>query len=86
VEELDSPPEPDDREAPRFLAERNEVELVVPRDMSVDELVHIYQIDFPHVLAQIAEAEGLDSPSRSHRLRAGARYRITLTPRAEDSP
>jgi hypothetical protein len=86
VAELDSPSEPDDREAPRFLAERNEVELVVPRDMTLDELVRLYQIDFPHVLAQISEKEGLDAVSRRLRLRQGARYRITLTPRAEDVP
>ncbi len=83
---LDSPPDPDDREAPRFLAERNQVELVVPREMTVDELLRTYQIDFPHVLRQIAKEEGIDHLSRERILHAGSRIEISLTPEAEDVP
>jgi hypothetical protein len=86
VAALDAPGDADDREAPRFLSRRDRLTLVVPRDMAAGELLRLYQIDFPHVRRQIARQEGLAALPVDHRLAAGARYEVTLTPPAEDVP
>ncbi len=81
---IDEPASVDDRDAPRFLAERNRVEVEVPREMTVQDLLRLYQIDFPHVRRQIAEQEGVETLADDAVLAAGRRYVLTLTPPAED--
>lgn len=85
-EEIDDPTAFDERAAPRFFAERNEVELVVPRDMTLAELLRLYQIDFPHVRRQIAEQKGVESLADGDTIAEGERFRLTLTPPAEGQP
>jgi hypothetical protein len=87
AEDIDEPTELDDREAPRFLAERNEIEIRVPRDMSAGEFLRLYQLgEFVHVRRQIAKKEGIPELRDDHRLRKGRVYRITLTPPSEEVP
>ena len=85
--ELDASPQWDDREAPRFLAERNQVEIIVPRDMSVGELLRLYQLAaFPRVRHEIAEQEGVETVSDAYLLHQGRRLRVQLTPPNEGVP
>lgn len=78
---LDEAPELDDRQMPRFLDERDRVELEVPRDMTLRELLRLYQLaELPHVRQQIAKQEGLPRLEDNHPLKKGKRYRIELTP------
>lgn len=84
---LDKISAPDDTEAPAFLAQRNEVELVVPRDMTVKDLLSLYHMgEFHHIRQQIAEQEGAQTLPDSFLLHKGKRYRITLTPPEMGSP
>lgn len=84
---LDKVAAPDDTEAPAFLAQRNEVELVVPRDMTVNELLSLYHMaEFPHIRRQIAEQEGGRTLPDGHPLHQGRRYKVTLTPPEEEAP
>ena len=81
---LDEPAELDDREAPRFLAERDRVELEVPRDMPAGELLRLYQLaELPHIRRQIAQQEGVPRLEDGYVLKKGRRYKITLTPPEE---
>ena len=81
---LDRPPELDDRESPRFLAQRNQVQVEVPRDMTAGEFLRLLQFeDFAHVRREIARQEGLDRLEDGTLLRQGRRYTIPLTPPAE---
>lgn len=84
---LDEPFAVDDREAPQFLQERNQVELSVPRDMTVGELLRLYPIDFVHVRAEIAKQLGITPGALTDttRLHKGQRLRLTLTPPQESS-
>ncbi len=84
--EIDEPKTFDERAAPRFFDERNQVEVVVPRDMTLAELLRLYQIDFPHVRRQITEQKGVESLAGEDLLAAGERYQLTLTPPAEGQP
>lgn len=77
---LDRVADPDDREAPRFLAARDRVRVEVPREMTAGELLALYQIDFPHVRRQIAVQAGVERLGDDQPLAAGARFEITLTP------
>jgi len=84
---LDKVSAPDDTEAPTFLAQRNEVEVVAPRDMTLKELLSLYHMaEFPHIRHQIAEQEGARTLPDSHLLHQGKRYKITLTPPEEGAP
>ena len=83
---IDEPASVDDRDAPRFLAERNRVEVEVPREMTLQELLRLYQIDFPHVRRQIAEQEGAESLADDTVLAAGRRYVVPPPPPAEEPP
>jgi hypothetical protein len=84
---LDKVTAPDDTEAPAFLAQRNEVDLVVPRDMTVKELLSLYHMaEFPHIRHQIAKQDGVQALPDNHLLHQGKRYKITLTPPEEGSP
>ncbi len=85
-EQIDDPPPFDEGAALRFFAERNRLELTVPRDMTAGELLRLYQIDFPHVRRQIARARGDQILSDRELLRQGELYSITLTPPAEGVP
>jgi len=85
-EGIDEPASFDERAAPRFFAERNRLELVVPRDTTLGELLRLYQIDFPHVRRQIAEQRGVDALGDGAAIMAGERFRLTLTPPAEGQP
>ena len=85
-EEIDDPSDFDERAAPRFFAERNAVELVVPRDTTVGELLRLYQIDFPHVRRQIAEQKGVERVTDATSVAQGERLQLTLTPPAEGQP
>ena len=84
--EIDDPSAFDERDAPRFFAERNVVDLEVPRQMTVGELLRLYQIDFPHVRRQLAEQKGVVRIKDDDVLAAGERLRLTLTPPAEGVP
>ena len=83
---IDEPAALDERDAPRFLAQRNRLDLEVPRDMTLIELLRLYQIDFPHVRRQIAEQEGTAALADDAPLSAGQIYNLTLTPPAESPP
>jgi hypothetical protein len=85
-EEIDEPSSFDERAAPRFFAERNQVELVVPRDTTLGELLRLYQVDFPHVRRQIAEQKGVENMDDGDRIAEGERFELTLTPPAEGQP
>jgi len=87
AKELDEPERPDDREAPRFLTERNEIEITVPREMPLGEFLRLYQLrELAHVRRQIAKQEGVPQIDDDHLLRQGHRYKITLTPQAGNVP
>jgi hypothetical protein len=84
---LDKVTAPDDTEAPVFLAQRNEVDLVVPRDMTVKELLSLYHMaELSHIRRQIAKQEGAQALPDSYLLHQGKRYKITLTPPEEGAP
>ena len=86
-EQIDHPPPFDEGAAMRFFAERNAVELTLPRDMTVAEVLRLYQIDFPHVRRQISEQrEGGTTVRDRDVLKRGERYLLTLTPPAEGLP
>lgn len=85
-QEIDEPAALDERDAPRFLAERNQLEVEVPREMAVGEFLRLYQIDFPHIRRQLAEQEGLSSLPDDHLLQKGRRLKLTLTPPEEGGP
>ena len=78
--QLDAGLAADDRDAPRFLAERNRVDLVVPRDMDVGQLLDLYQIRMDHIRQQIASQLGLESAPDTTPLRQGQRLELQLTP------
>lgn len=86
IDALDAGATPDDRLAPRLLAERNQVELTVPWDTTVGELVDLYQIDLPHVRRQIAEQAGVDRVTDGHPLEQGTVFSLDLTPVQEGVP
>lgn len=86
VAALDDPRQLDNREGPRLLDERNRVELVVPRSITVGDLLDLYQIDFPHVREQIAEQEGLATVTDDYRLEEGHTFVLELTPVREEVP
>jgi hypothetical protein len=86
VAALDRPADTDDREAPRFLAERDRVVVEVPREMTAGELLRLVQLDFPHVRRQIARQLGVDTLPLDRRLSAGARFEVTLTPPEAETP
>lgn len=87
VASLDKGAASDDRETPRFLRERNLITVEVPFDMTVGELLRLYQIDFEHIRRELAEQEGQQTPlADSYSLVAGKSYRLSLTPPAEGSP
>lgn len=86
VAALDRPADADDREAPRFLAERDRVVVEVPREMTAGELLRLVQLDFPHVRRQIAEQLGAETLELDRPLAAGARFEVTLTPPEAEAP
>jgi hypothetical protein len=84
---LDRPLELDDRDSPRFLAQRNEIQVEVPRDMTAGEFLRLLQFDdYAHVRREIARQEGIDQLQDSTLLRQGRRYTLRLTPPAEGVP
>lgn len=85
--DLDEPASLDDRQAPRFLEDRDHLELEVPRDMPLGELLRLYQLgEMRHIRQQIAKQEGAPDLPDDHPLKKGKRYRITLTPPSEGMP
>lgn len=86
VATLDRPADADDREAPRFLAERDRVVVEVPREMTAGELLRLVQLDFPHVRRQIAEQLGVETLALDRPLAAGTRFEVTLTPPEAEAP
>lgn len=80
---LDEELSAEDRESPRFLAERNQIRVVVPRDMTVGYFLQLYQISQDHVRRQIAEQLGRPSVSDTDRLAEGQELLLELTPAAE---
>lgn len=73
----------DEKGTPRFLADRNKVELSVPREMRVGELLDLYQIRYEHVRQQIGAQLGTGRPGDDVVLPAGQKLTIELTPRGE---
>jgi hypothetical protein len=79
VDQLDQLPETLNLDPGPFWDERNTLEVEVPRDMSLREFLKLYQINMPHVRQQLAQQ--IDKPiTDSHRLKAGERFTIDLTP------
>ncbi len=85
-QEIDEPAALDERDAPRFLAERNQLEIELPREMAVGEFLRLYQIDFPHIRRQIAEQEAVSPLTDDHLLQKGRLLTLTLTPPEEGGP
>lgn len=73
----------DDKGTPRFLADRNKVELKVPRAMPVGELLDLYQIRYEHIRRQIGEQLGIGRAGDEVVLAAGQRLVLELTPPGE---
>ncbi len=73
----------DDKGTPRFLAERNKVELVLPREMAVGELLDLYQIRYEHIRRQIGEQLGIGRAGDDVILAAGQKLVLELTPPGE---
>ena len=63
-----------------FFAERNEIEVRVPEDMTVGDLLTLYSIDLPEIRQQIARQEGVKELPDSHVLSAGSSFTFFLTP------
>ncbi len=74
----------EDRDSPRFLAERNRVTVVIPRDMTVGVFLELYQISQEHIRRQIAEQLGKDYAADSDVLKQGLELILELTPPAEE--
>ncbi len=73
----------DDKGTPRFLADRNKVELKVPREMPVGELLDLYQIRYEHIRKQIGEQLGIGRAGDDVVLAAGQKLVLELTPPGE---
>lgn len=81
--DLAAPETIEDLTAARFLQERDQVQVEILRDMTLGELIRLYQLaEQPHVRRQIAAQEGVPVLPDSHPLEKGKSYRITLTPPA----
>lgn len=63
-----------------FFEKRAAVEITVPRDMPLDELLRLYHIRLPHVRDQIEAQVGGTNLSDDHMLLQGTVFRITLVP------
>ncbi|MEM9596983.1 MAG: hypothetical protein AAGD06_22115 [Acidobacteriota bacterium] len=80
AESLDAGWTADERDAPRLLAERNRVEVEVPRDMTVGAFLDLYQIRMGHVRSQIAQQLGVEAAPDDTPLPAGTPLTLSLTP------
>ena len=80
---LDAGSPADDRETPRFLAERNQVEITVPRDLRVGEFLDLYQIRYEHIRRQIGQQLGVKRAGDDLVLKAGQKLKLELTPPGE---
>ncbi len=61
-----------------FFRERNTLEVEVPRDMSVNDFIKLYQLNMSDIRAKITQQMGNDNTP----LKAGQRFTINLTPPA----
>lgn len=72
--------EVDGRSTPRFLAARNKVELVVPRNMKVGEFLDLYQVRYEHIRQQLGAQLGIGRAGDEVELAAGQKLVLELTP------
>lgn len=70
----------DEKGTPRFLADRNRVELVVPRDMKVGEFLDLYQVRYEHIRQQLGAQLGIGRAGDEVVLAAGQKLTLELTP------
>lgn len=70
----------DEKGTPRFLAERNRVELVVPREMKVGDFLDLYQVRYEHIRLQIGSQLGIGRAGDEVVLAAGQKLALELTP------
>ena len=80
VEDLDTLSGSEDRQAQIFFGDRNQVEVTVPRTMTVDEFLALYLIDQPHIRQEIAAQEGKPEVRDETILQEGKTYTLSLTP------
>lgn len=82
AEGIDRPAAFDERAAPRFLADRDRVELVVGEDTTVGALLRRYPVPAEHLRRQIGAQIGVPMPADEQPLAAGQRLVLNLTPPA----
>jgi hypothetical protein len=70
----------DEKGTPRFLAERNRVELVVPREMKVGDFLDLYQVRYEHIRLQIGSQLGIGRAGDEMVLAAGQKLTLEMTP------
>jgi hypothetical protein len=70
----------DEKGTPRFLAERNRVELVVPREMKVGDFLDLYQVRYEHIRLQIGSQLGIGRAGDEVVLAAGQKLTLEMTP------
>ncbi len=80
VAALDDPPSLDEREAPRFFADRDRVEVTVEDATTVGAFINRFQIPYEHVRQQIGEQIGVPNPGDDQVIPAGMKLTLTLTP------
>lgn len=73
----------DEKGTPRFLADRNKVELSVPREMTVGDFLDLYQIRYEHIRVQIGVQLGIGRAGDELVLAAGQKLSLELTPPGE---
>lgn len=82
VERIDEPTAYDERAAPRFLATRDHLELVLEEDTTVGAVLRRYPMPAEHLRRQIGEQIGFANPPDGHALAAGTTLVLRLTPPA----
>lgn len=83
LEALDRGHQVDEKGTPRFLADRNKLELRVPREMKVGDFLDLYQIRYEHIRLQIGAQLGIGRAGDEVVLAAGQSLTLELTPPGE---
>lgn len=82
VDKLDQLPETLNLDPGPFWNERDTLEVEVPRNMRLRDFLKLYDINMSHIKQQIAQQIGKPITD-NHRLKAGERFTIDLTPTAQ---
>lgn len=80
VAELDDPPAMNELEAGPFFKQRFTLEITVPRDMTLDEFLRLYNVRLPHVREEIQVQRGDQVLAPDTLLRKDDSLTITLVP------